>query len=108
MTRINANRMGLVFAVMMVAAHAVWLLVVATGAGQAFSDFVLRAHLVEPDAEVLPFTAQAAGVLLLMAGVVGYAIGGGGALVWNGLTWLATHEWSRPTALSQRPAKTAR
>jgi hypothetical protein len=108
MTRINANRMGLVVAVMMVAAHAVWLLVVATGAGQAFSDFVLRAHLVEPDTAVLPFTLPAAGTLLLMAAATGYVIGGGGALVWNGLTWLATHEWSRPTALAQRPAKTAR
>ena len=108
MSHMNANRLGIVFAVMMVALHAMWLAVVAAGAGQPLADFVMRIHLVDTSSAVVtPFSAANAGLLLIVAGVAGYAVGSVSGMVWNGVSWLAEHDWSKGATLSRKPAKHA-
>jgi hypothetical protein len=108
MSHINANRLGIVFAVMMVALHAMWLAVVAAGAGQPLADFVMRIHLVDTSSAVVtPFSAANAALLLIVAGVAGYAVGSVSGMVWNGVSWLAEHDWSKAATLSRKPAKHA-
>jgi len=83
MERIDSNRLGIVAAVMLSAWHAVWIVVSALGFGQPFLDFVLRMHGMTSDIVVAPFHAGMAVLLLMVAGLVGYAVGFTSGALWN-------------------------
>lgn len=105
MGRVNPNRLGMVLAVMMVAWHGLWAVLVATGAAQAVADFVLRLHFMQPDVTVQPFTAGGATALLAVAAAAGYVAGVVGASLWNCLSSLCVHEATGAPAMTRSPAK---
>ena len=105
MRRVNPNRLGIVFAVMLAAWHGLWLVLVATGVGQAVADFVLRLHCMEPDVTVQPFTISGAAALLAVAAAAGYVAGVVGASLWNCLSAWCLHEATGATTMTCSPAK---
>lgn len=82
---VDANRLGIVGAIMLTVWHGVWLTLVATGSAQRVADFVLRLHAMKSDVVVEPFQAGPAALLLLTTAVLGYVGGAAAALLWNGL-----------------------
>jgi len=86
MNHVDANRLGIVGAVMMAAWHGIWLLLQATGQGQRVMDFVFRIHGLKSDAVVQSFDPGAGLVLLLAAAATGYVMLAGAGLTWNCLT----------------------
>jgi hypothetical protein len=83
---IDANRLGVVAAVMMAGWHAVWAVLMAGGLGQQVMDLVFRLHGLKSDVVVEPFDAGMMVLLVAAAGVLGYVVGALAGLVWNGLT----------------------
>lgn len=75
---IDANRLGMVLAVMMAGWHA-------AGHGQALMDFVFRIHGLKSDVVVEPFNAGQAALLVVSTAITGYVTGALAGLVWNGL-----------------------
>lgn len=82
---VDANRLGIVGAVLMAAWHGIWILLQATGQGQRVMDFVFRMHGLKSDAAVQPFDAGMAALLVVAAAVAGYVFLSAGGLVWNAL-----------------------
>lgn len=80
---VDANRLGIVGAVMLAGWHAVWVVLHATGQGQRVMDFVFRVHGLKSDVVLEPFDAGMAALLLLTAAVTGYVIMAAGGLLWN-------------------------
>lgn len=107
MKHINPNRLGFVMAVLLAGIHAVWLGVVAVGAGEAVGDFVLRVHMMEPGMSVAAFSAVDATVLLLMAATAGYLFGAVAAVIWNASAWVESCAWPRWHAVHRQPGKPA-
>lgn len=85
MGSIDANRLGVVLAVVMAAWHMVWSALVAAGQGQRLMDFVFRMHGLRSDVVVEPFDAGMAALLAVVAAITGYVVGAVSGLVWNGL-----------------------
>ena len=85
MGSIDANRLGVVLAVVMAAWHVVWSLLVAVGQGQRVMDFVFKMHGLRSDVVVQPFDLGMAILLAVVAAVAGYVVGAGAGLVWYGL-----------------------
>jgi hypothetical protein len=89
MNRVNhvdANRLGVVGAVLMAGWHAAWLLLQATGQGQRVMDFIFRIHGMKSDVVVEPFDLGTAVVLLLTTALAGYVFMALGGLLWNCLS----------------------
>ena len=105
MGRLNPNRLGIVLAVMMAAWHGLWVVLVATGVGQAVAYFVLRLHFMEPDVTVQPFAIGGEAALLAVAAAAGYVAGVVGALLWNCLSAWCVHEVAGASAMTRSPAK---
>lgn len=82
---IDANRLGMVLAVMMAGWHAIWATVHAAGHGQALMDFVFRIHGLKSDVVVEPFNAGQAALLVVSTAITGYVTGALAGLIWNGL-----------------------
>lgn len=88
MNHVDANRLGIVGAVLMAAWHGMWIILQATGQGQRVMDFVFRMHGLKSDAVVQPFDAGMAALLLVTAAVTGYVLLSMSGLVWNCVsTW---------------------
>ena len=60
-----------------------WAVLVALGIGQMLIDFVFWAHMLHMPLEVGPFDMMAAGTLVVFTGILGYAMGYVGGIVWN-------------------------
>ncbi|HBB73719.1 MAG TPA: hypothetical protein DC048_04620, partial [Planctomycetaceae bacterium] len=75
MGSIDANRLGVVLAVVMAAWHVVWSLLVAVGQGQRVMDFVFKMHGLRSDVLVQPFDLGMAILLAVVAAVAGYVVG---------------------------------
>ena len=82
---VDANRLGIVGAVLMAAWHGIWVVLQATGQGQRVMDFVFRMHGLKSDAAVQPFDAGMAALLLVVAAVAGYVFLAAAGLVWNAI-----------------------
>jgi len=82
-THVDANRLGIVGAVMLTGWHAVWVVLHAAGQGQRVMDFMFRVHGLTSDAVIEPFNAGSAALLLLMTAVTGYVFMALGGLLWN-------------------------
>jgi hypothetical protein len=85
MNHVDANRLGVVGAVMMAAWHGMWVLLHATGQGQRVMDFVFRMHGLKSDAAVQPFDSGMAVLLIVAAAVAGYVFLAAAGLVWNAM-----------------------
>lgn len=83
MGNVSANRVGLSVAAVLAGWHAVWLVLVASGAAQQVFDFAYRLHGMKPDAVVGTLDPGLGALLLLATGAIGYVSGFGGAWVWN-------------------------
>ncbi|MFM7291563.1 MAG: hypothetical protein ACKOEX_12260 [Planctomycetia bacterium] len=104
MQRVNPNRLGIVLAVMMLAWHGLWVVLVATGVGQQVADFVLRMHFMRPDVAVGAFTAGGALALLAVAAAAGYVAGVVGAVLWNCLSAWSACQAGGAATISRSPA----
>ena len=76
---------GLCVAAFLTAWHAAWALLVALNWAQPLMDLVFRLHFISPPFRVGAFDAPTAGLLLLLVSTIGFLIGAGLALIWNGL-----------------------
>jgi hypothetical protein len=83
---VDANRLGIVGAVVLAAWHAVWIVLQATGQGQRVMDFVFRMHGLKSDVAVEPFDLGMAALLLATTAVTGYVVMSASGLLWNCLT----------------------
>lgn len=83
---VDANRLGIVGAVVLAAWHAVWIVLQATGQGQRVMDLVFRIHGLKSDVVVEPFDPGMAAVLLATAAVAGYVVLSASGLLWNCLS----------------------
>jgi hypothetical protein len=88
MAHIDANRLGIVGAVLMAGWHLIWLVLQAAGQGQRVMDFVFRIHGLESDVAVQPFDLGMALVLVAVTALTGYGVAGLAGLVWNGVAGL--------------------
>ncbi len=79
----NANKVGLVFGALLGGFHLLWAVLVMMGIAQMIYDYILWAHMIHLPIVIGPFDATAAGVLVVMTAVMGYAGGYIGAMVWN-------------------------
>jgi hypothetical protein len=86
MNHVDANRLGVVGAVVMAVWHGAWILLQATGQSQRVMDFVFRIHGLKSDVATEPFDPGMAALLLATAAVAGYVVMSGAGLVWNLMT----------------------
>lgn len=110
MGSVNANRVGLSIAAVLAGWHAVWLVLVASGAAQQVFDFAYRLHGMKPDAVVGTLDPGLGALLLVATGAIGYVSGFGGAWVWNclqRLEWAGTKAAMRPADASTTPRRAA-
>ncbi|MFM7135827.1 MAG: hypothetical protein ACKO1M_01980 [Planctomycetota bacterium] len=80
---VDANRLGVVGAVVVSVWHLAWILLQVTGQAQRVMDFVFRIHGMKSDMVVQPFDPGMALLLLATAAVAGYVVMSGAGLVWN-------------------------
>lgn len=81
--KINANQTGLALAGLMVIWHVFWSVLVITGLGQAFLDFVYWAHYLSNPFVVGPFVLARALCLITIVAIAGYLFGCMFAWFWN-------------------------
>jgi hypothetical protein len=81
----NPNKVGLVFAAVIGGWHVCWAMLVALGWAQRIIDFIFWAHMIQPVYVIKTFDPAAAITLIVITGVIGYAFGAVGAVVWNKL-----------------------
>ena len=81
---INPIKAGLTFGKFLGGLHIVWVTLVALGWAQALLDFSLWAHMVSiPVVVVKTFDFSAAVTVVVVATIVGYAVGYMFARLWN-------------------------
>ena len=79
----DPKKAGLVGAVIIGGWHVIWSLLVLLGWSQALVNFSLWAHMMQVPVVVGPFDAAAAGTVIVIAAIIGYAVGYILATVWN-------------------------
>ncbi len=79
----DKHKVGLVAGAILGGWHLGWSILVATGLGQKFYDFILWAHMIHINFTVGPFDFAASATLIIMTTIFGYLIGYAGAWVWN-------------------------
>ena len=80
---VNTQKVALAFAGIAVALHVVWSVIVASGLGQWWVNFVLGLHFMQMQVTVLPFNILTAVELWVLVGIVGYLVGYIVATIWN-------------------------
>lgn len=80
---IKGHKAALVIGIYVAAMHAVWMIAVALGIGQAYLDWILPLHLVVNPFTVMSFSILNALLLVAVAFVGGYAA-----------TWLFVWLWN--------------
>lgn len=78
-------RGGIVVAVLFGGLHAVWSLLVASGAGQIMCDYILWAHMIHIPVRVGPFDPVASSTLVIVTVILGYITGYVASWVWNAM-----------------------
>lgn len=81
----NSNKVGMVVGALLVGWHLLWSVLVLIGFAQPIIDFIFWAHMIKPVYVVKPFDPVAAVTLIMITGVIGYAFGFVGAIIWNRL-----------------------
>ena len=83
MAHVDANRLGIVGAVVVAGWHLVWIVLHLVGLGQPLMDFAFRIHGLKSDVVVEPFDPVSAALLLVVSAAVGYVIPAVSGLLWN-------------------------
>jgi hypothetical protein len=65
--------------------HAGWSVLIVIGLAQPLLDWVFRLHMIQPVYQVASFSLSMAAVLVVVTGLIGYALGYVFALLWNAL-----------------------
>ncbi len=73
--KLSKSRLGLVFGVLLSAAHLGWLVMVLTGVAETVLDWVLEMHFMSFTYSILDFNYLSALLLLVMTFVAGYVAG---------------------------------
>lgn len=81
----NSNKIGMVVGALLAGWHLLWSVLVLIGFAQPIIDFIFWAHMIKPVYVVKPFDPVAAVTLIMITGVIGYAFGFVGAIIWNRL-----------------------
>lgn len=81
--RANPNKLGLLFAALVGGWHLLWSLLVLAGWAQRLIDFIFWAHMIQPVYVIKGFNPLAAITLIFITGVIGYAFGYAGGVLWN-------------------------
>ena len=85
MHTLNRPKVAMTLGIFFGGLHLVWSLLVALGWGQALVDFVMWAHMVHMMHIVGPFDLVASVTLIIVASIVGFAIGWAFSTIWNHL-----------------------
>jgi hypothetical protein len=80
---ISPGKVALTFGAFAGGAHIIWSALVALGWAQPLVDFISWAHMITPTFIVEEFDVLAASTLIVVASIVGYAVGRLFAHVWN-------------------------
>lgn len=80
---INPAKTGLAMGGLLGGLHVIWSILVALGWAQALATFSLWAHMVSLPFVVGAFDPSAAVTVIVVAAIVGYAIGYAFASIWN-------------------------
>ena len=80
---VSQNKAGIVAATVFAGWHVVWSLLVLSGLGQIFYDFILWAHMIHLQITIGPFESVASITLILCTAAIGYVMGFFGAWAWN-------------------------
>jgi hypothetical protein len=80
---LNREKAAMALGVFFAAAHAVWAILVWIGWGQPLLNFIFNLHFVKPYFTVGPFNFVTGILLIIVAGLMGYAVGWLFAWVWN-------------------------
>lgn len=83
--QIEPLRAGAAVGLLMGVWHAGWSLLVALGWAQPLIDFIFWIHFIQPIYIIGPFSLTRAIVLVIVTGLVGFAIGVAFAAIWNRL-----------------------
>ncbi len=80
---IDKNHLGLVLGTFFAVLHAAWAILVASGRGQAYIDWIMPLHFIDNLYTVTSFNTGSALLLIVFAFVGGYITGWLFAAVWN-------------------------
>lgn len=83
MNKISAWSAGLALGAFSGLVHLAWALLVATGGAQPLIDFIFWLHFIKPPYQIAPFEWPTAALLILVASLVGFAVGYVLAAFWN-------------------------
>ncbi|HSX49128.1 MAG TPA: hypothetical protein VLE44_02620 [Candidatus Saccharimonadales bacterium] len=83
--KLNCGKTALVVGFFVSFMHLVWLVMVWSGLGQAYLDWILGLHQVSLNIRVLPFNLMNGVYLLIVTFIVGYLMGWMFAYIWNRL-----------------------
>ena len=85
MNHLNPTKTGLAVGKLLGGVHLIWAVLVALGWAQALVNFSQWAHMVTVPVAVKAFDLSAAVTVVLIAALIGYALGYAFANIWN---WL--------------------
>ena len=100
---VNANKTGVVFAVLLGGWHLLWALLVAAGWAQAAMNFVFWTHFINPVYVIQPFNLGIALTLIAFTSAIGYVTGYVLAYLWN---WM--HKRAGRGAMDRKVAVTSK
>lgn len=83
MKELNKHKVGLIIGIFTSFFHLLWVLLVATGLGQAFMDWIYDLHLLTNPFVVSEFELGKAIILVLITFLGGYLSGWTFAALWN-------------------------
>ena len=80
---LSPQRAGMALGGLLATIHLVWAVLVAVGLAKPLIEFIMRVHMVSEPVTVLPFDLVTAIELVVVTGLVGFAVGHGFAHIWN-------------------------
>lgn len=83
MKELNQNQTGLILGTVAGLFHLLWAVAVALGIAQSILDLIYALHFLNNPFTVTSFSFTNAILLVIVASMVGYAVGWVFALVWN-------------------------
>lgn len=83
MNQVNSHKVGLVFGGVLAIFHAVWATIVLVGWAKPFMDWILSLHFLTFQYSINAFSLANALMLVVVTGIIGYAIGYLAGWLWN-------------------------
>ena len=83
MTNLSPKHTGMALGGLLATVHLVWAALVGLGLAKPLIEFIMRVHMIAEPVTVLPFDLGSAVTLVIVTGLVGYAVGHLFAHIWN-------------------------